>query len=374
VAQRDDIPPALLFLTIRSARRAIAANPEDAQPYLVLGESYIRLMHSTRERLWMQNFPELRQLRQAQASAALNKAVKLKPKFAQAHLDLGGLYRDMQYYDLMLKHLRTYFDLKHEMDAPPGADPKEFREQVADFEEELNNLSREVLKRQSQYEVATARAPLFEKAAYATRQGLAGQALDMLLESDISYFGSRGMALEVELLLRTGQPEKVRDWTGPEHQIMLSGSSYHWEKIQAYAAIGDYSAARKSCEEMSKALAMAPGVTNPVEFRRMMSFMIAERVQSEFLGHNSIINLTSQAFDRAEFLNRISAISKSLKRQADVKVLQGLIALEEGEVKEAKGSFGEALSNWKDAKTAASGGGIEFNGRITAQAYMEWMR
>src|SRR5262249_10951556 len=219
-----------------------------------------------------------------------------------------------------------------------------------------------------------ARAPLFEKAAYATRQGLAGQALDMLLESDISYFGARGMALEVELLLRTGQPEKVRDWTGPEHQIMLSGSSYHWEKIQAFAAIGDYLAARKSCDEMSKSLAMAPGVTTPVEFRRMMSFMIAERVQSEFLGQNSIINMTSQAFDRAEFLNRISAISKALKRQADVKVLQGLLALEEGEVKEAKGSFGEALSNWKDAKTAASGGGIEFNGRITAQAYLEWMR
>jgi hypothetical protein len=36
--------------------------------------------------------------------------------------------------------------------------------------------------------------------------------------------------------------------------------------------------------------------------------------------------------------------------------------------------FGEALSYWKDAQTAASGGGVEFNGRITAQAYLELMR
>jgi hypothetical protein len=374
VAQRDDIPPALIYLAIRAARRAVAANPEDAQAYLVLGESYMRLIHATRERLWMQHFPELQQLRRAQASAAFNMAIKLKPDFTQAHLALSGLYGDMQYLDLMLKQRKIFFDLKSREPPPAGIDPKEHGERLADFEDELNRLAKEVERRQSRWEVATAGAPLLDKAAFATREGLAGQALDMLLDSDISNFGVRGMALEVELLLRTGSPEKVRDWTGPEHQLMLSGASYHWEKAQAYAAIGDYVNARKSIEELSRSLAMAPGVAKPVEFQEIMSKIIAERVLTEFAGNRSIIDLSRLGFDRAEFLNRISLIYKSLQRQADLLVLRGLILLEEGAVKDAAVAFREALSFWKDAETAASGGGIEFHGRATAQTYLEWMR
>jgi hypothetical protein len=374
VAQRDDIPPALIYLAIRAARRAIAANPEDAQAYLVLGESYVRLIHATRERLWMQHFPELQQLRRAQASAALNMAIKLKPDFTQAHWALSGLYGDMQYMDLMLEQRKIFFDLYSREPPPAGVKLDAHRERLLDFEDETNRIAKEVERRQSRWEVATAGTPLLDKAAYAAREGLAGQALEMLLDSDISNFGARGMALEVELLLRTGSPEKVRDWTGPEHQVMLSTSSYHWEKAQAFAAMGDYVNARKSIEAVSQTLAMAPGVAKPVEFQEMMSKIIAERVLTEFSGHNSIFDLSRLGFDRAEFLNRISLISKSLQRQADLLVLQGLILLEAGAVKDAVSKFREALSFWKDAQTAASGGGLEFHGRATAQTYLEWMR
>src|SRR5207245_1190125 len=44
VRQRDDAPPAILYLAIRAARRALAINPDNAQAYLVLGESYMRLL------------------------------------------------------------------------------------------------------------------------------------------------------------------------------------------------------------------------------------------------------------------------------------------------------------------------------------------
>ncbi|HZY83432.1 MAG TPA: hypothetical protein VFE78_01265, partial [Gemmataceae bacterium] len=64
--RQDDTPPALLYLAVRAARRALAVNPEDAQAYLILGQSYRLLLHATRERAWAQRVPELVHLRRAQ--------------------------------------------------------------------------------------------------------------------------------------------------------------------------------------------------------------------------------------------------------------------------------------------------------------------
>jgi hypothetical protein len=371
---QDDVPPSMLYLAIRAARRAIAADPKNAQPYLVLGECYLRLMQNTRERIWMQQYPELLLLRQAQASAALNKAVILKPDFARAHYDLSNFYRDIRFMDLALEHRRKFYELVRKEGPAPGLSAKDQREQLADTEYEIQNLAREVEAAQARFELATVRAPVADKAEYLTRQFLAGQALKMLLDSNIADFGSRGMRLEIELLLRTGQPEKVRDWVGPEFQIEALGTSYYFEKIQAYAAIGDYTAARKSCEDIERTLAVGPDPRNPMDFRQMMSRMISQRILSELTEKNSAVTLSLQAFDRTEFLNRISAMTRELKKKADVMVLGGLIALEEGDVKEAEFAFRTAMSYWKDAETAASGGGLEFNGRATAQGYLERMK
>ncbi|HZT81070.1 MAG TPA: hypothetical protein VFA26_12640, partial [Gemmataceae bacterium] len=151
VANRDDTPPALLFLAIRSARRALAANPEDAQACLVLGESYLRLLNSTRERVWAGRLPELAQLRHAQASAALNRAVALRPDLAQAHLSLGGLYREQGYLDLALLHFRNYLDRTRAAGPPPGVSAEAFREQEKQLREELTWMAKDVEARGNRY-------------------------------------------------------------------------------------------------------------------------------------------------------------------------------------------------------------------------------
>jgi hypothetical protein len=63
-----------VFDQMAYAWRALAVNPNDAQIYLVLEESYMGLLHNTRERVWRERMPELVQLRRSQASAALNQA------------------------------------------------------------------------------------------------------------------------------------------------------------------------------------------------------------------------------------------------------------------------------------------------------------
>ena len=46
----DDGPVGLLYLALRTARRAVRDDPDDARAYLVLGETYLRLLTSTAER------------------------------------------------------------------------------------------------------------------------------------------------------------------------------------------------------------------------------------------------------------------------------------------------------------------------------------
>ena len=77
----------------------------------------------------------------------------------------------------------------------------------------------------------------------AVRLGLWGKARDLLLASDVSAFGDAGTQLEIQLLLRTGRPDDVLKWMTPEVRASLGDFQYHWSRIQAFAAVGDYDAA-----------------------------------------------------------------------------------------------------------------------------------
>jgi tetratricopeptide (TPR) repeat protein len=361
--QRDDTPPALLYMAVRAARRALAVNPDDAQAYLVLGESYQRLLHSTRERVWGKQLPELVHLRRAQAIAALNQAITLKPDFAQAHLTLSQLYAEMAYLDLTLHHRRTYLQLIQ------AAGLLSLEQQVQE-QAELRRLAAEVRKREDLFEVATAGWKVKDRAFRAWQEGLAGKARDMLLETDIAAFGPQGMALELELLLRTGRAKDVWEWTSPEHKAAL-GASYHWLRVQALAARGDYALAREECNRLAPAGAPGPHGSEGVPLREIMAGMIGQMVLDEQPGGRCPPDLLRRARSRYEFQSRIRELAKSLRLGADVTVLRGLLALEEGAVDEAEIAFRQALTLWKDAATAASGGGLDFNAHAIARGCLE---
>jgi tetratricopeptide (TPR) repeat protein len=372
--QRDDTSPALLHLAVRAARRALAANPDDAQAYLVLGESYLRLSRSTRERVWGEQMPELTQLRRAQASAALNQAVSLRPDFPQARLALSMLYMEMDYLDLALEHLSAYRQLVRKAGPPAGLSAEQFREQEAPSDEELARLAKEVEKRENKFAVATSGWKVMDQAERALRDGLAGKARDLLLESDIAAFGIRGMALELELLLKTGRPKTVLEWMAPEQEEELGPQRYHWLRAQALAATGDYALAQEECNQLAGSLgsgARGPQATRP---REVMALLIGRRVLSEHARGGYLPDFFWRTSERYEFRNRIISLAQGLRREADVTVLRGLLALEQGDTDEAEIAFRVALSYWKDAASAASGGGLEFNGRAVAQGCLEWLQ
>jgi hypothetical protein len=145
-------------------------------------------------------------------------------------------------------------------------------------------------------------------------------------------------------------------------------------RTQALAALGEYDLAREECNEFSGSMGAPGSGRATVPYREIMALLVGQRV----LGEHSSTSALSDGFwktaGRMHFRNRVGEFAKALKREADVTVLRGLLALEQGDVEEAEIAFREALSVWKDADAAASGGGLDFNGLAIAQACLEWLK
>src|SRR5579875_494796 len=372
VWQRDDAPPALYYLAVRAARRAVATNPEDAAAYLLLGESYLGLLHATRERAWGAQLRPLVQLRQAQASAALNRALALRPNFLQAHLHLARLYQEMGYLDLALAHGDSACRLARQAGPPAGVSPDEFQSSQAGKEAEVEQMAQRVQKRTDAAALASANSPTRQRAFVAFQNGLAEKALNILLESHLSAFGNEGMELELELLLGVGRPWDVQEWLRPEHKDKLGPLSYSWFRTRAAAACGDYARAEKECAEAAHALVQGPEDSQPLRWREKMALTFAMLVLNGQRGRDASFADLLLWHNQAMLVAQIQDQIQRLRQQADWTVLGGLLALEEGKTEEAKSAFRAALSLGKD-KAAAATGGLDFNSRSLAQSYLHWL-
>jgi tetratricopeptide (TPR) repeat protein len=360
VWQRDDTPPALLYLAIRAARRAIAQDPHDARAHHVLGESYLLLLHGTAERAWSRRFPDLVRLRCAQASAALNRAVTLDPDLSQAHRSLAGLYQEMNCLDLALRHLRAYQTSMKKAGVPAGDA----------LEHQLSRLGKLVSDHEDKHTVATAGARVFERASQALELGLAGKSRDLLLQSDVAAFGAPGMALELDLLLRTGETKKVLEWTAPEHKASLGAAAYYKMRIQALAAAGDYALADAECAELARATGPPEHIERP---REMLALVVGRTILCEQPGIGALALVPRRVVGRLRMQQGLTSLTGWLMDEADARVLRGLLALEQGEVGRARSAFREAVALWGDPAAAASGAGLDFSGRVVAQACLRWL-
>lgn len=347
---RGDVPIGALYAAIRAARQSLAEDPTDATSYLLLGQAYTWLSTHSAERAWGARVSQLGKIRQQQALAALNRAATLNPKLAQAHLELARLYPQVLCLDLSAAHLRAYRDL-----AVPKGDPR--RESL---DAELTRLDQTVERQTKEFDESSARTSVADRALTAAQRGLVGKARDLLLKSDISAFGLQGMELELDLLLRTGRPNDVLDWTTPELEQSLGSFKYHWFRVQAYAAAGDIANADAELAALCGPTGEFP---DPVSIATIVGQLTGTAVLNEQLGGPHLSQLIWRALGRADFQSQLYDLSQTLARLSDVMVLRGVIALEAGRLDQARAAFRTALTF---APVRGGEGQMDFDGRTVA--------
>ena len=334
---RGDAPAGVLYAAVRAARRAVAENPRDAGSYLVLGRAYLALLTTTEERGWATQLPQLRRVRQMQASAAFNRAIVLNPELAAAHLELGQLYRSLNCLDFAVRHLRTFRELPGCFggwgDLPPGD------QRAKSFDAELDQLTKYVESQGREFAAESVNVAVSDRAQMAARRGLVGEALTLLMKSDVSAFGQRGADLELSLLLHSGRPGEVEAALTTDLVGLLGESSYHWLRAQAHCAAGDYDAADAELEQLSG----IGGVPLPGLIGFEVSGLIGKTLLDQHPGGFSTAAVILGPLSRDALQSRVVEITDNLRRSADVDTLRGIVLLEAGSVARAREAFRSAL-------------------------------
>lgn len=360
---RGSIPVGVGYAAVRAARRAVADNPTDATAYLVLGRAYSLLLSGTAEHEWAARIPQIKRVREDQQVAAFNRAVTLDPKLAAAHLELARLYRSNGCIDLAADHLKTYLDLP-----PRWGGPKKGSELAEASATEWKQLTQQVESRTRTWEEETARQPVGDRALRAQQMELGRLARDLLLKSDVAAFGKSGTELEIDLLLRTGRPQDVLDWLTPEVAGSLdSVRQYHWRRAEAYLAVGDYAAAD---EELALMVSGDGKLTDPKLVVSEVGALLGKAVLDIGPGVPPLQQWTWNEVNRADMELSFNKFPKTLRLQADMQVLRGVMALEGGNRERAADVFRNALTF---SPNPSGGGQLEFGGRTIARDCLGWL-
>jgi hypothetical protein len=385
-------PPALPLLAVRAARRAVAANPEDATAWLRLGQAYLVLRNLTCERSG-EGLPPLFQLRHVQIATTLEEAVRLNPGLEAAHHELAFLYGQRNYLDRALEHRREEVRLSRTTSRPVGVTAEEWAYRQEVLETDTVKLEQWVQKGRDAYAAGsrTLQGERLPQARLALKHGLARHATEeVLLPAPADLLGPAGMKLELELLLTLGRAEEVRDILNAEgfrankEQLLyldlpiprqpdgtaLYSVPYHWpayEWLQALgaAAVGDYAQARAALSTIRSGL-------------RAAQLRVARQLGDPGRGDLTLLPgllspsppflpaFLAQSLRRAQERRAVLRAGEADLRaqQADLCVLEGLLALEQGAPDDARLAFAAARE-----LVEQPGGAVSFAGGRIAAVY-----
>jgi hypothetical protein len=361
----NDRPPALPLLAVRAARRAVAANPDDADAWLWLGQAYEALGRATGEGALDGRRPLLGLLRHAQTATALENALRRHPGLLPARLRLAALYSERQYLDAALDHYRVARDLVRQGGPAPGEGADDFARRLGPLEAGVEQLEQAVQDRQNQFAVRAQGLPPSDslgRARVAVGLGLARKALDeVLLPSQDVLFGAAGARLELELLLLLGRAEEVRDklaepgWQQNKdklgaYELLAPGPggaamvyrlpAYDWLRACQAAATGDYDLADDCLGAAGRQLgAEAEALT------QRLGRPLARTLATEMgLASTSRALLPLPVGWLRVTLAGVLGQAGTLRLgQADLAVVSGLLALERGEPAAAARHFRASL-------------------------------
>jgi hypothetical protein len=387
LAQHHAGPPEALLLAVRAARRALAANPDDAGAYLLLGETYFRLARQARGQGWSDALPSLAAIRHIQVLTALEQAVLLRPELDQAHDLLAQLYYEAGQMDRALDHLRARLALAEQQAKKRGPAAAAARERLTALQDAVEALESIVRRSRDVYEANAAAladpSKVYARARLACRHGLSRKGLEMLQASYPAVFGKAGTQLQLDLMLQAGRAFEVRAWLEPEFQTALGHTLYHWLQAQAAAACGASAAADEELDSNAENLRQVRlSAKRVVPVRSAVALRVADAVLARPVREAGLVGLVVTLSQQSNALRPLVGISTPtaptpaglLRQEADSLVLRGLLALEAGEVEVARRHLGAALAVWGSASRAAQGAGVDFAARPLAQQALRWLQ
>ena len=139
-------------------------------------------------------------------------------------------------------------------------------------------------------------------------------------------------------------------------------------KVQLEAASGNYQQADDDLEEM---IAIFHTVNSPqggrLAIRDEMTVAAVRTVifAQPYDGYIPVLFRTT--FIYPSILQETAELTSSMRREADLTTLRGMLAVEYGAINQARKDFHDALALWGDAAAANAGGGLDFPARPLAQ-------
>jgi tetratricopeptide (TPR) repeat protein len=359
----------------------VGANPDDSTAYLLLGEAYLRLARSTRERQWFGDFQDLYRLRLVQTITAFHAALRLNPDSNEAHTRLFQVYWQEGYPDQALVHFKEHLRLARAAGRQRGETQQDFQKRLGELEGEVNQFEVEVERNQAHVEeLYKGTVSVLERARVAQRFRLPGLALKQLLASDYGAFGAAGVRLELSLMLTAGRAHEVLAWTDDDKEILVLGpENYFWLRAQAAAALGKYAQARKNLSRLLPPSGdlSTQQVPSP---QQVMARVVAQTLLTSAPGPRLPWVLIGVGKERrvmpveAAFFLQLRLLTDDARRLSDLHTLLGLLALEAGDTPEAAREFAPALTIWPDDAADRSSSRIDFGGRRAARYFTERLR
>jgi hypothetical protein len=289
----SDKPPDLPLLAVRAARRAVAADPDDASAYLRLGQAYLALRNNTAENTRGGAFGALRMLRDVQIATALRQALMRNPDLEAAHEFLADLFLEHHYYDFAesryskdsdycdaaLVHRQAQLRLAQRAGRRPGEDADANKRRMDDLSKQVDSLDKFVKDHKEVYAIRSRQLgdDALKKAELSLQLGLGAQALDdILMQARVEVQGSALAQRELEQLLLLGRAREAKeklddpDMAANKHKLTTyvipsadpsqpaaacEFPTYEWFQTCAAAALGGYDFADAALQETGGRLA-----------------------------------------------------------------------------------------------------------------------
>lgn len=269
--------------------------------------------------------------------------------------------------DLELLHSRAALKFLRPGDEP-GA---QFEQHRQSLQERVDKLKTEVERELDGLENSRHRIPkVLDFAQQAWDRNLGGKALQILLDSNLAAFGAEGAQLQIMLALMTGRVRDVSKWfedgQGTDKGLdrvlgQLSPISYPWWRTLLAAATGDYAEADKQLLVIAAKASRPPMLAQLL--RREMDMGIVLRNRTSSLSVPQVVSLlvgraildaplprgSWWTYTPSSKEGRIRGLIQSFSicaafrvDEAQVHVLRGLLALEQGDTKRAAEAFATA--------------------------------